>query len=128
MDSAAGLLSHADVITWAVDILRRAADECTVREICRPKVYEALEFLEPLLEPRWLVRRYRTELRWDRRNDREKEELREALRAAARGIQQACAALIVDQMNDLAVRFRENKPKIDKLRWQLSIVRKAVRR
>ena len=33
-------------IGWAVDILRRAADECKTREIRRPKLYEALDFLE----------------------------------------------------------------------------------
>jgi len=30
----------------AVDILRRAADECKPREIRRPRLYEALDFLE----------------------------------------------------------------------------------
>jgi hypothetical protein len=31
-------------IGWAVEILRRAAVECKVREIRRPKLYEALDF------------------------------------------------------------------------------------
>ena len=115
-------------IAWAVDILRRAADECKIREIRRPKLYEALDFLEQSVEPRWLVRRYRRELSGDRRNDREKEELREALRITTRGIQQACAALLVDKMNELAVRFREHKPEIDNLRWQLGVVRRPVQR
>ena len=49
-------------IGWAVDILRRAADECKTREIRRPKLYEALDFLEQTVEPKWLVKRYRREL------------------------------------------------------------------
>jgi len=96
-------------IGWAVDILRRAADECKIREIRRPKLYEALDFLEKSVEPAWLVKRYRRELSGDRRNEREKAQLREALRVATRGIQQACVPLLVDKMNDLAVNFREKR-------------------
>ena len=33
-------------VGWAVDIVRRGADECKTREIGRPKLYEALDFLE----------------------------------------------------------------------------------
>ena len=68
---------------WAVDIIRRAAVECKEREIRRPKLYESLDFLEKQLDEksRWLVRRYRRELRWDRRTYQEQEELREILRA-----------------------------------------------
>jgi hypothetical protein len=46
---------------------------------------------------------------------------------SARGIQYACAALLVARMNELARRYRENKAEIDNLRWQLSAVRKPVR-
>ena len=115
-------------IGWAVDILRRAADECKIREIRRPKLYEALDFLEKSVESAWLVKRYRRELSGDRRNEREKNQLREALRVATRGIQHACVPLLVDKMNDLAVNFRENKDEIDHLRWQLDVVRRTVRR
>ena len=70
---------------------------------------------------------YRCELRWDRRNNREKEELREILRVTTRGIQFACVNLIVHRLNELAIHFRENKPSIDNLRQQLTIVRRPVR-
>ena len=40
-------------------ILRRAAEECKTREIRRPKLYEALDFLGQSLDQKWLVRRYR---------------------------------------------------------------------
>jgi hypothetical protein len=109
---------------WAVDILRRAAVECMDREIRRSKLYEALDFLEREIDRKWLVRRYRNALRGDRRTWREQNELREVLRVATRGIQQACVVLVVERMNELASRYRENKQEIDNLRWQLSIVRK----
>src|SRR5207302_5352087 len=112
---------------WAVDILLRAAEECKTREIRRPKLYEALDFLEQSLDQKWLVRRYRRGLIGDRRDYREKEEQREILRIAARGIQQACVALLLRRMNDLAVQYRDNKTEIDNLRRQLGIVRKPVR-
>jgi hypothetical protein len=113
---------------WAVDIIRRAAVECKEREIRRPKLYESLEFLESQLEEksRWLVRRYRRELRWDRRTNEEQEELRKILGATTRGIQFACVKLIVRRLNELAIHFRENKPSIDNLRLQLAMVRRSV--
>ena len=86
-------------IGWAVDILRRAADECKTREIRRPKLYEALDFLEQVVEPASLVKRYRRELSGDRRNERERNQLREALRVATRGIQHACTPLLVEKIN-----------------------------
>ena len=115
-------------IGWGVDILRRAADECKVREIRRPKLYEAIDFLEQVVEPKWLVKRYRRELSGDRNTDRQKNQLREALRVATRAIQQSCAALLMEKMNERAVRFRENQAEIDHLRWQLDVVRRPVRR
>jgi hypothetical protein len=114
---------------WAgpVDIIRRAAVECKTREIRRAKLYEALDFLEASIEPKWLVRRYRRELRWDRRTAQEKEELREILRATTRGIQRSCALYLRDRLNELGVHYRENKVEIQELRRQLAIVRKTVR-
>jgi len=87
------------------DIIRRAAVECKEREIRRPKLYEALDFLEKQLDEKstWLVRRYRRELRWDRRTYQEKEELRDILRATTRGIQFACVKVIVRRLNELAI-------------------------
>jgi hypothetical protein len=113
-------------VGWAVDILRRAALECKEREIRRSKLYEALDFLEGLLDPKWLVRRYRQEIRWDRRNEREKEELREILRVTTRGIQRACTKYLLDRLNDLGKNYRSNLDEIKSLRRQLEIVRRPV--
>ena len=65
----------------------------------------SIDFLESQLKEksRWLVRRYRRELRWDRRTDGEQEELREILRATTRGIQFPCVKLIVRRLNELAI-------------------------
>lgn len=114
---------------WAVGIIRRAAEVCKTRNIQTPKLFEALDYLEELLENKnSLVRRYRRALRGDRRNNREKEQLREELIVATRGIQLACVERIVNRMNELASNFRENKIKIDRLRRVLELVRQPVRR
>lgn len=113
-------------VGWAVDILRRAALECKEREIRRSRLYEALDFLEGLLDPNWLVRRYRQEIRWDRRNEREKEELREILRVTTRGIQRACTKYLLDQLNHLGKHYRDNLNEIKLLRRQLAIVRRPI--
>jgi len=46
--------------------------------------------------------------------------------AAALGIQQSTEALLVNKLNELAIRLRENRTEIDNLRRQLSILRKPV--
>ena len=46
------------------------------------------------------------ELSGDRRDEWEKNQLREALRVATRGFQQMCAAVLVNKMSELAVRYR----------------------
>jgi hypothetical protein len=90
-------------------------------------LYDALTFLDKFLEKRnWLVRRYRNAPRGDTRNQRETMERREQLRVRFRDIQQACVEVLVVEMNKLALRFRKNKPAIDKLRRQLASVRRPV--
>jgi hypothetical protein len=113
-------------VGWAVDILRRAALECKEREIRRSKLYEALDFLEGLLDSKWLVRRYRQELRWDRRNEWEKEELRGILRVTTQGIQHACTKYLVDRLNELGKNYRGNFDEIRLLRRQLDVVRRPL--
>src|SRR5438105_6998685 len=38
---------------WSMEIPSRAAEECTVKEIRRSKVYESLDFLEKDLDHKW---------------------------------------------------------------------------
>jgi hypothetical protein len=110
-------------VGWAIDILRRGAEDHHKREIRRPKLYEALTFLDRFLEKKnWPVHRYRYALRGDTRKQREKLAQREKLRVRFRGIQQACIEIILAEINDLAFHYRENEPAIDELRRQLTIV------
>ncbi len=62
---------------------------------------------------------------WDCRNWRERSEKQYKLRVAVRGIQLVCAAQLIERMNELALHFRDNKPKIDRLRKVLEIVSKS---
>jgi hypothetical protein len=114
-------------VARAVDILRRGAEDHHKREIRMPELYEALTFLDQLLGKRnWLVRRYRNSLRGDTRNHREKLDQREKLRVCFRGIQHACVEILLAEINDLARRYRENRPRIDVLRRQLAVVQRPV--
>src|SRR4030095_2902301 len=46
-------------VAWAVDILRRSTEDHHMREIRRPKLYEALTFLDLFLDKKnWLVLSY----------------------------------------------------------------------
>ena len=113
---------------WAVDILRRGANDFMSRNIHCPKLYEALDYLELTLDKAWLVKRYRHILRGDCRNWRERSEKQYKLRVAVRGIQLACAAQLIERMNELSLHFRDNKPKIDRLGKVLEIVNKSTSR
>jgi hypothetical protein len=114
-------------VARAVNILRRSAEDHHKREIRRPELYDALTFLDRFLgKKNWLVRRYRNALRGDTRNQREKLEQREKLRVCFRGIQHACIETLLAEINDLARRYRENRPRIDALRRQLAVVQRPV--
>jgi hypothetical protein len=114
-------------VARAVEILRRGAEDHHKREIRRPELYKALAFLDHFLERKnWLVRRYRYALRGDTRNQYEKMEQREKLRVRFRGIQQVCVEMILAEINELALHYRENKPAIDKLRRQLAVVHRPI--
>ena len=111
----------------AIEILRRGAEDHHKREIRRPELYDALTFLDDFLAKRKrLVRRYRDALRGDTRNQREKREQREKLRVRFRAIQHACIESLLAEINGLARRYRENKPRIDALRRQFAAVRRPV--
>jgi hypothetical protein len=114
-------------VVRAIDILRRAAEDHHTREIRKPELYDALTFMDQFLgEKNWLVRRYRNALRGDARDQRERLQQRERLRVRFRGIQQGCVEIILAEINELALRYRENKPAIDVLRRQLALVRRSI--
>ena len=108
---------------WAIDLVHRSAAEFMDREVRAAKLYEALDYMERTLDKAWLVKRYRNDLRGDYRNWRERREKQYRLQVAARGIRLACAAQIVERMNELATGYRQNKTKIARLRQALVMVR-----
>lgn len=112
---------------WAVDIVRRAAGEFMEREVRVAKLYEALDYLVETLDKAWVVKRYRYELRGDCRDWRDRKEKQYKLRVTARGIQLACAAQLVERMNELATRYGENRAKIDRLRQALFLIKSGSR-
>jgi hypothetical protein len=114
-------------VARAIDMVLRGAEDHHKREMRRPEMYDALTFLDRFLgKKNWLVRRYRNALRGDTRNQREKLEQREKLRVCFRGIQHACIETLLAEINDLARRYRENRPRIDALRRQLAVVQRPV--
>ena len=115
-------------LATVVDVLRRAAEDYGT-EVRTAEVYAALSAVRDLISKEWLARRYSEALIPHPETYREKQRQREKLRRAARGIQQACAAIIVREMNDLAsFQYRKNKPQIDKLRRQLTVILRPIGR
>lgn len=111
---------------WAIDLVHRGAAEFMDSEIRTAKLYEALDYLEQTLDKDWLAKRYRHELRGDCRNWRERRDKQYRLQVTARGIQLACAAQIVERMNELATSYRENKTKINRLQKALVLMRNTA--
>lgn len=117
-----------DLVT-VVDVLRRAAEDYGTREVRTAEVYAALSAVRDVISKEWLARRYSEALIPHPETYREKQRQREKLRRTARGIQQACAAMIVREMNDLAsFQYRKNKPEIDELRRQLTVILRPIGR
>ena len=56
------VLKTAMTVEHALAILEAATLECKKRDINTPEVREALDFLEPYIQPPWLIPQYRHEL------------------------------------------------------------------
>jgi hypothetical protein len=89
----------------ALAILEAAVLECKKRDINTPEVGEALDLLEPHIQPTWLVPQYRHTL--DGHGDRgyEREGQQQVLRATFPGIRDSVKALLGKQMDALARKF-----------------------
>ena len=110
---------------WAVDLVRRAAVDA--RKVRTTTLYTAMSYLEERLDEPWPLRRYRRTLEGDCRNEHDEKDKRRRLGLMARIIEHACIEKIVGEMNQLAVHYRANKPKIDWLRRVLDLVRRRIR-
>ena len=89
--------------------MRRAAVDA--RKVRTITLYEAMTYLEGRLDEPWLVRRYRRELEGDVRNEHDEKDKRRRLGLMARIIERAGIDKFVAEMNELAMHYRENKPR-----------------
>jgi hypothetical protein len=89
----------------ALAILEAATLECKKRDIDAPEVHEALAFLEPHIQPEWLIRRFRHELEAQPDNAVDREAQQQVLRATFPGIRESVRDLLGKQMDALAREF-----------------------
>lgn len=92
----------------ALAILEAATLECKKREVDTPKLRAALDFLEPHIQPAWLIPQFRHNL--DGEQEREycaREGQQQVFRATFPGIRNSVRVLIGKQADALARKFHE---------------------
>ena len=94
-------------VSEALAILESATLECQKRDINTPEVMEALNLLEPHIQPPWLIPQFRYHLDRDPSVEVNKEIQKPALRATFPGIRDAVRELIAVRMDALARKFHE---------------------
>jgi hypothetical protein len=85
----------------ALAILEAATVECKKRNIKTPEVKDALDLLQPHIQPTWLIPQFRHNALKNRGNDY----VERALRATFPGIRDSVKELIGTQMDALARKF-----------------------
>jgi hypothetical protein len=93
-----------DTLT-ALQILESAVWRCKQEDIRTPEVLQALNFLEPHVQPKWLIPQYRNALDGSHENEAQKEALEQVLRATIGGIRKACVRLLNNRLDELARRY-----------------------
>jgi hypothetical protein len=91
----------------ALATLEAAMLECKKRDINTPQVREALDFLEPHIQPPWLVPQYRHALDRHRDQDYELEGQQQVFRSTFEGIRDSVRDLIGKKMDALARQFHQ---------------------
>src|SRR5215510_5082017 len=91
----------------ALTILESATLECQKRDINTPELMEALNLLEPHIQPPWLIPQFRYHLDRDPSVEADKEIQQQVLRATFPGIRNSVRALIGKQADVLARKFHE---------------------
>src|SRR5262245_14826649 len=89
----------------ALAILESATLECQKRDINTPEVIEALNLLEPHIQPPWLIPQFRYHLDRDPSVEVNNEIQKQALRATFPGIRESVRQLLGKQMDALARKF-----------------------
>src|SRR5215510_13898117 len=94
-------------VSEALAILESATLECQKRDINTPEVIEALNVLEPHIQPPWLIPQFRYHLDRDPSVEVNIEIQKQALRATFPGIRDAVRELLAVRMDALARKFHE---------------------
>ena len=94
-------------VSEALAILESATLECQKRDINTPEVMEALNLLEPHIQPPWLIPQFRYHLDRDPSVEVSKEIQQQALRATFPGIRDSVKELLGVRMDALARKFHE---------------------
>ena len=112
-------------ILQALAILEAGVLECRYRNIDTPEMREALDFLEPHIQPAWLIPQYRDHaLDHDQSEGVALEAQQQVLRATFPGIRDSVRELLGKRMDKLAREFaRTHEPKVRDELSRLSIER-----
>ena len=107
-------------VSEALAILESATLECQKRDINTPKVMEALNLLEPHIQPPWLIPQFRYHLDRDPSVEVNKEIQKPVLRATFPAIRESVRELLGKRMDALTRKFHEThdmkvKDEIDRL-------------
>ena len=94
-------------ILEALAILESAVLECKKRSIDTPEVREALDLLEPYIQPEWLIPQFRHNIGGEREKDYQREAEQQVLRATFPGIRDSVRELLGVRADALARQFHE---------------------
>src|SRR5215813_6537605 len=94
-------------VSEALAILESTTLECQKRDINTPEVMEALNLLEPHIQPPWLIPQFRYHLDRDPSVELNIEIQKQTLRATFPNIRNSVRELLGKQTNTLARKFHE---------------------
>jgi hypothetical protein len=81
--------------------------ECKKRSIDTPEVREALDLVEPYIQPEWLIPQFRHKIGGEREKDYQREAEQQVLRATFPGIRDSVRELLGVRADALARKFHE---------------------
>lgn len=106
LDLAAKYRPPAMTILEALAILESAVLECKTREVNTPELRAALDFLEPYIQPAWLIPQFRKNLDGEREHDYSaREGQQQVFRVTFPGIRASVRELLGQKMDALARKF-----------------------
>ena len=105
----------------ALAILEAATLECKKREVDTPELRAALDFLEPHIQPAWLVPQFRHNLDGEQEHDFSmREGQQQVFRVTFPGIRDSVRVLLEVRMDRLALKFHEPKDTVSDEIYRLS--------